>query len=247
VTVTVIVPWRAGCPYREAAWAWTRARYAEVHESWIVVEASATGEAWCKGAAVNAAVDAAAPGTIVVADADVWCTGLPAAVDAVRSGAAWAIPHLEVHRLAQDATDPAQLDQAPYVGLEGGGLVIADRATLREIPLDERFTGWGQEDQAWAQALTTLAGPPWRGLAPLLHRWHPPAPRATRRVGSPEGKQLFRRYLAARNDPRQMRDLLKEARSCPSPPSSTCPAASPTASPTRTAAQTPTATRSAER
>jgi hypothetical protein len=38
----------------------------------------------------------------------------------------------------------------------------------------------------------------------------------TRKTGSHEGRQLARRYLAARRDPDQMRNLIQEAQPCPS-------------------------------
>jgi hypothetical protein len=65
------------------------------------------------------------------------------------------------------------------------------------VPLDARFTGWGQEDMAWGWALTRVLGAPWHGLAPLLHLWHPPQERSTRVVGSSAGMRLWERYRRA--------------------------------------------------
>lgn len=166
-----------------------------------------------------AACDAGA--VVVVADADVWCDGISAAVAAVEAGAPWAIPHDLVHRLSETGTAAVlagahwrgqPVCQQPYPGVMGGGIVVARRETLLEAPLDPRFVGWGQEDESWAVALTALAGPPWRGAAPLLHLWHPPQPRLDRRRGSTGGWNLRRRYLRARRDPAAMRQLLDEAR-----------------------------------
>lgn len=147
---------------------------------------------------------------VVVADADVWTDGLSAAVTAVKDGAPWAMPHTEVHRLSKDGRG---LAQEPYRGALGGGIVVAPRQTLLDIPLDPRFVGWGQEDHSWGLALTTLAGIPWRGEATLTHFWHPPQERITRKYGSVESKALYLRYVtAARTDPRAMRDLIEEIR-----------------------------------
>jgi hypothetical protein len=80
------------------------------------------------------------------------------------------------------------------------------------VPPDARFTGWGGEDAAWRDALRCLAGMEWReGTAPLFHLWHPPAPRDGYRHGSPEHRELVRRYGEARRDPLAMRVLLAEA------------------------------------
>lgn len=214
--VAVVVPWRGGCEYRERAWAWLRPRY-----QWPVIEAPAPPGPWVKALAAMPAVTAAPPGAIVVvADADVWTDGLRDAIQAVQDGAGWAIPHWTVHRLAETATDAMlaggdwrgqPLARRAYQGLAGGGVVVALRETLLQVPLDPRFIGWGQEDQSHAIALTTLAGAPWRGTADLTHLWHPPQPRLSRSRGSEESWRLRRRYLQARHDPAAMRRLLTEA------------------------------------
>lgn len=223
----VVVPWRAGCPHRERAWAWVRGQHEATH-SWEVVVAESRPGPWVKAAAVNEAVARSAAEVIVVADADVWCEGLPAAVEAVLAGEPWAIPHRGVFRLSEHSTDRVLagearewealgLEQAAYLGWEGGGFVVARRETLLEVPMDERFVGWGHEDESWALALYTLAGRPWRGRVPLVHLWHPPQERRDRRRGSDDNWALFRRYTAVRNDPDAMRALLEEVAACSSP------------------------------
>jgi hypothetical protein len=230
VTVQVVVPFRGGCPHRERAWRWVRARYQEIHPDWEVVEAPAPEGAWCKGAAINPAVEASEAEIVIQADADCWTDGLADGVAAVEAGAGWAIPHLKVWRLSEEATaavlggaDWEQetrreggLAQRSYNGLAGGGLVVARRETLLEVPIDERFRGWGGEDEAHSFALNALVGPPWRGTADLYHLWHPPQERLTRRRGSKESWALRNRYAAARGRPDRMRRLLEEA-GCLSP------------------------------
>ena len=78
--IEVIVPWRGGCPHREAAWRWARQRY-----TWPVVEAPG-GDPWIKGAALMPAVESSEAEIIVMADADVWCDELPETVQAVKGG-----------------------------------------------------------------------------------------------------------------------------------------------------------------
>lgn len=184
------------------------------------MQAIAPAGPWCKGAAVNPAAATIGERIVVVADADVWTTSLTQAVEAVQAGAGWAVPHHRVHRLTKTATDrliadtggPLELEEPAYTGIQGGGIVVLPRATLQEIPLDERFRGWGQEDQAWGIALHHLVGPAARLNADLLHLWHEKQDRRDRKTGSPESHQLYRRYLKARQDPQLLRVLLKEAR-----------------------------------
>lgn len=221
-SVSVIIPWRPA-PGREQAHAWVTARWREHFPSWQYVTGSCPDGPWRKGLAVRIGLARAIGTTVIVADADVWCDDIEAAVDAVASGRApWAMPHTLVRRLTDHATAQVlaggPLDgptAETHPGMAGGGLVVLPRATARGVPMDPGFAGWGQEDEAWAAALETLAGPVWRGTADLVHLWHPPADRQSRRVGTPEGMARYRRYLDARGRPDEMRALLAEF--CTSP------------------------------
>lgn len=214
------MPWRGGCPWRERSLEFVRPRY-----EWPVTIAPAPDGAWCKAAAIAPAVEASSADVLVIADADVWCDGLDLAVEAVEQGAPWAIPHRLVHRLTEVSTEQVltgadwrglPLAQWPYSGYEGGGIVVARRETLLEVPMPV-FEGWGGEDESWALALRTLAGPPWRGEADLVHLWHPPQERLNRRWGSDAGRALVHRFEAANGDPAAMCALLQEVSPCLSP------------------------------
>lgn len=174
---------------------------------------------WCKGEAVNRGVGHSSAEVIVVQDADV-LIDLQPAIEAVKAGAKWAVPHTRVLRLSEKATDAVlagadpcglELVQRPYVGVVGGGCVVARREVLLDVPMDERFTGWGQEDEAWGMALKTLHGKPWRGDQDLYHLWHPPQDRMDRKRGNREGYALRQRYAKSRN-PQAMRELVEEAK-----------------------------------
>lgn len=222
MSVALIVPWRGGCSHRELVWDWLRARYRREHPDWsLIVGGAPRDQPWVKASAVNSALARCSAEIVVVADADVWTEGIPDAVEAVRNGSPWAVPHRDVYRLVEHSTTAflagmnwmgLELTEPPYPTYWGGGVVVAPRETILDIPLDPRFVGWGQEDHAWGMALTYLAGTAWRGSKPLIHLWHPPQERMQRRFGSLEGKRLWQRYLRARSDPRKLRDLIEEAK-----------------------------------
>lgn len=211
----VIVPFAGDCPHRRRAFDWVTARY-----PWPVTVAPG-GEPWIKADAVMPAVEASDAEIVVVADADCWVENVADSVQAVADGAPWSIPHRGVHRLTERSTalllagaDLSDLDteERPYLGWEGGGIVVARRETLLDVPMDRRFVGWGCEDESWSLALRCLAGAPRRLKARLIHLWHPPAAREDRRQGNPANWALLRRYTAARLDPVAMRALIEEAR-----------------------------------
>lgn len=176
---------------------------------------------WIKATPIWRALNRTSADTVVVHDADVFTDGLREAVAAVQHGESWAIPHRDVHRLSEDGTarlmagEAARglpLDQRPYRGLEGGGIVVAPRDVMLHTPPDSRYVGWGQEDHSWAMALHTLYGPAWRGSRDLLHCWHPHPERIDRKRGSEVSWQLFRRYCKARQSKTVMEALIGEAR-----------------------------------
>lgn len=209
-----------------------RNRYAQHHPDWNVIEAPAPPGPWIKALAVMPAVAASPAGIVVVADADVWCPTIADAVSAVQRGRTWAIPHFNVCRLDSQTTqrvlrDPDDtdanlgFDEPPYRGYEGGGVTVLQRDAALAVPMDPRFKGWGGEDAAWGYALAHFYGRPWRGTTALLHLWHPPQHRLTRKYGSIPSKHLFRRYAGARNRRDRMMQLIQEVQTCLSQPSST--------------------------
>lgn len=216
---SVVVPWRSS-PDRVPLWEFLRKRWESA--GFEVVEGYCDPrQPWCKGAAVADGMTRAAHGPVVIADADVWCD-VDEALAHVALGRAWAVPHERVLRLTETATTalmdgapPGPLAERPYTGRAGGGLVVLTRAAYEACPIDPRFAGWGQEDEAWSLALRCLYGPPWRGTADLIHLWHEPQPRDNRAVGSAESAALLRRYSAAYRNRDAMTALLDEARRWP--------------------------------
>ena len=211
----VLLPHRGGCPHRERALAWVIARHAR--NGYPVVVGRHDDGPWVKALAVADALAQTQAEVLIVADGDVWCNGLPAALQQIEDGAKWAIPHRGVHRLTQDSTarmmagerwDALPLDERAYLGVEGGGIAVVRRDVYEDCPLDPRFAGWGSEDESWGFALRVLHGPPARGKSPLVHLWHPPQERARRNFGSLESLDLRKRYARALHNPRVMRALI---------------------------------------
>lgn len=180
------------------------------------------GAPWRKARAVASQLERTDAGIVIVADADVWCTGIHRAVQRVAQGYRWAIPHRLVHRLDRASTRRLltaalphfSLEREPYEGVRGGGIVVLDRRLALDVPIDDRFEGWGGEDHSWGYALTTLGGEPWRGDADLWHLWHPHQvpDRVAPHIGSMPNEYLRRRYFEAQNDQAATRRLLDEGR-----------------------------------
>lgn len=225
-STVVVVPWRDdGSEERAVAFRYCAARWSGEY-GWPVACTHDLDGPWRKGEAVRQALDLAGPEAevVVVADADVWFDGdLRPAVDYAATCAP-VVPHGEVWRLSRihsaavlagaasmESARADELEERPYTGLAGGGLVVISRDHYDLCPIDPRFEGWGCEDASWGMALTETFGAMQRGKHRLFHLWHEPQPRRSRQTGSPESEALRRRYRAARGKPVEMARLLLEA------------------------------------
>lgn len=217
--VSVVVPWRDADEHRMAAWEWVAERWAETGYEVVIASDERTG-LFNRSAAVMHGMAKATGDVIVVADADTWMPRVADAVDAIRAGARWVVPHDRFVRFTEDATkqiltgtDPHTLDspqnhdERPYRQLAGSHGVYTRDAVL-EVPMDQRFEGWGGEENAWGWALSTLIGPPVRLDGPVWHLWHPPQPRETRKRGNRPNEQLRQRYRRANGNPAVMAALV---------------------------------------
>lgn len=198
-SVAVVVPFRGGCTHRETAWAFLRTRYETLGLD--VVEGGCVGP-WRKAVAVNNAIRQSTAEILVIADADVWCDHVVDSIEEVRGEAHWSVPHSKVCRLTKEATaewlaggKPTATEENPYPGVEGGGIVVLERELWERAPMDPRFVGWGQEDEAWGISLRNHGLKIRRQPGVLWHLWHPPQQRDSRGIGSAESFELFREYV----------------------------------------------------
>lgn len=206
--VSVLVPWGGSDPTRLQIWKFVRRWYEKEFPNWEICVGSSKGP-WCKADAVNRALAEAKNEILVIADADCIAPGLLSAVQALEMDYSWSMPHYAVHRLSRRGTnlvlrgsDPRTFPRTrdyyhrlPYIGFRGGGVTVMTKKVYMSCPLDPRFVGWGQEDQAWSLALSSLHGRPWRPTStPLWHLWHPPQPKVSQAIGSPKSQHLLETY-----------------------------------------------------
>lgn len=220
--VAVLVPFGASDEWRTRALGYVTRWYAKHFPAVPVVVGGCAAAEWSKGEAVaNALAGAAGAQVLVLADADSFLADpddLRRAVDLVRAGAPWVVPHARVYRLRDVETErlEANPDARPrlgwtvrpvYAGLAGGGITVVSREAFDTVGgIDRRFRGWGGEDLSFGYALDTLVGPAERLEGRLVHLWHPhPAPKLR---GSEASEHLVGAYTAAWGFPRMMRDVI---------------------------------------
>lgn len=222
--VAVLIPWVGGDIDREDALNWVLWKYRTEHPTWEIVLGSPE-QGLSRAQSLRDAANKTDAEMLVCADADVWCGMNEAVRQAQFYG--WAIPHLYIYRLSRSSSQKVlsgmdwrglplsndnDQDSRPYKGHEGGTLLAIEHSIFDQVGPDPRFVDWGQEDDCWAMALRTLVGIPWRGDENLMHLWHPPQPRLSRKLGSLANKFLHSRYMEANGNPEAMTALLQEAK-----------------------------------
>jgi hypothetical protein len=74
--------------------------------------------------------------------------------------------------LAGQQPDPEQIEHS-IPSAQGGVMVMRASAWLEAGGMDERFTGWGFEDNAWYATVARAVGPPIHHAGVAWHLWHP--------------------------------------------------------------------------
>ncbi len=226
MSVSVVIPYGGTDRHRERARDWVWERYEALR--WQVVQGDADPDHWVKADAIANGLAYTTGDVLVIADADCWDPAVARAVELVEHGRPYIIPHQQVWRLDQAATDLVFAGYEPerpkthrnhvdqnhgkHTGVPGGGVTVLPRTAYDECPLDRRFVGWGGEDHAWGYALEALYGPPLRLSWPCWHLWHPPQPRPQPSgvSGTYASEWLRLEYKAARRDPVRTRQLIGE-------------------------------------
>ena len=206
---------------REDIFSWVRARWEALYPSFELVTAGSGDRSINRSAARNEAFRRSSGDVVIVADADiVFHQGqVDMALDNIRHlGHRWVIGFDRYEQLwGPDTRDV--LRQDPSAGIPrpahprwttdqgNAGLLIMTREAFERVNgYDERFSAWGWEDWAFANALHTLVHPLVAVPGYVLHLCHPRSRDRSKRQGRP----LWNRYEAAFGDREATEALIRE-------------------------------------
>jgi hypothetical protein len=229
--ISILLPYRYVDERRAQLYHWTALRWRRLGWRGVDVEVlcgqGPEDGPWVKALAYADALRRAEGEVIVFADADCYFPRAITAIDMMLRGEAdWVRTADEVRRLTNAGTlkvlcgmEPEEaehtygLEEPAYTHEAAGAGTILWRSDAERVPLDPRFEGWGHEDSAWADALTTLVGHgAYCPQSVCYHLLHEPQQRLSRTMGSEEGRRLRRRYQRASGDVEAMTALLDEFR-----------------------------------
>lgn len=227
--LTIAFPFRAGCEFREKSFPFVMQAYQDIvpYADFITVDSGDTP--FNRAATRNRCVQRAESGVVVIADADILpdAAALLESITAARDEGGLHLGYDYYRALMKESTqrfyydrtnpsrhdkrDPSLLPMAFDSTTSTCGIVVmrCDQWFLAG-GMDERFTGWGFEDTAFAIAVETMIGPLTNHHGTVNHLWHPSACN----LASEQYKlneALCARYAAAKGNVKKMQELINES------------------------------------
>ncbi len=226
--LTVIIPFRGTTSRRKRIFDWVINRYMLLFpESSVIVADSSPQEQFNRSQAINAAAVEAKTQYILISDSDtiVFRPFIENGVKALENGANWVIPYgikgyfnLKKPYSDKILASPYDIfitpDEFEFVHqIESwSGLVLFKTVDFIHINgMDERFKGWGYEDNALQKAADTLIGPYSRlEYGWTAHLWHEaPQHETWEQPNISRNRSLHSKYASAYGNIDAMSELVR--------------------------------------
>ncbi|MCX7709359.1 MAG: galactosyltransferase-related protein [Clostridia bacterium] len=221
--ISVLIPYKAqNDNYREFLWSTVKRRYELLMPELEICLGTDDSQVYNRARAVNNAAKKASGDIFLITDADVIFNKslLGCIIDGINNFP-WVVPFTKGYKLSRTVSEKliaegipeiisVQESDAESIIRTAGPLMNAvSRENFEKIRgMDERFEGWGGEDDAMRISLDVLCGPSYRIEGEIYHLWHPPAP--VYRNYYINNLYLLKRYLEATADKNKMIELINE-------------------------------------
>lgn len=220
--LSIVIPYRGDFGRRDQLLEWNVARLRSLIEDPEIILSDVAAPIFSRSGARNVGVQEASRKNILLLDADtVFPFGqLEEGLERLDAGAPWVIPYEWYYNLTEADSD-ALLATAPSVELveptiwehklvSWAGMALIRREDFIEIGgYDERFVGWGFEDNAFKVAADCILGNHERTDGNVQHLFHPR--HEIENFGSPFihlNRALYNRYERVRSNPDKMKALI---------------------------------------
>lgn len=207
--LSFLMPFRTDGGERHRIFEWAHARLEVLFPHAEVIVADDGAEQFSRAGSRNAAAREATGDLFVIVDADTVFSRdqIERAVFLIDKGAPWVIPYgrteyynLNQHASAELLTQPPGIELQPPTDWDHrveswAGVLVVPRAAFEQVHgYDERFAGWGGEDNAFRFALDVVAGGHTRlAFENVQHIWHPRGPDFAGNEWA-ANRKLMRRY-----------------------------------------------------
>ena len=224
--VSIIIPFQTDNGPRAEAFKWIKKYYARVMPEAELCVGIINGRKINKAKAVNSAAKKATRDIFVIADADiVYDPNLIVEAVKLLKKRVWVVPFTKIYNVERQGTERL-LNTRPkwpidvnfeectkanwlYAGFAGKLFVISRENFEAVGGFDERFIGWGGEDDAFSYAVRTLGSKIVNMDGEIFHLWHPSSSYETNPNGIENGN-LLNRYKRASGNKTEMLKLINE-------------------------------------
>jgi hypothetical protein len=220
--VSALFPYKADDGFRDLLWSYVQKRYEKLMPDVEICVGVDCHEPFCRSRAVNDAARKATGDLFMIVDTDVIYN--PCLINGITSLIPchpWVIPYTNGYKLSRKATGdilekglagflPVKKEDIEInITLAGSFINAMTRKAFEAVNgFDERFQGWGGEDNAFVMSLDTICGQHYRMNEDIYHLWHPPA-----KVDAENYRNnllLCQRYQAAYENKDVMKSLISE-------------------------------------
>ncbi|MCA1059074.1 glycosyltransferase [Rossellomorea aquimaris] len=188
--ISILIPYQPTNKAREISFNWIVNFYKITLPEAQICIGYTSNEFFSRSLAINKAARKATGDVFVIVDADIICSPdvIRNAVNSLNE-AAWIIPFTSIEDISQNSTltlfkQPPKWPILQHLktskrlkgGIRVGGINILRKESFYSVGgFDERFIGWGGEDDAFCSAMNTICGDFTRLNESVFHLWHPPA------------------------------------------------------------------------
>ncbi|MFB4163989.1 galactosyltransferase-related protein [Alteribacillus sp. JSM 102045] len=223
--ISILIPFETDNGPREKAFKWIIEFYKHNLKNSEICIGTCNSKPFSKALAVNSAANKSTGNIFIILDADIICDPnlLLHSVQLLNKHA-WIIPYTRVKNISKQSTQkllntspswPIQTALETKINRFGGvlpvgGVNVLSRKCFNMVKgFDERFYGWGGEDDAFACSVNTLCGPYKRLRTSIFHLWHPKSSASHNPYYSKNAK-LAHRYCNTIGDKRGMIKIINE-------------------------------------
>ncbi|MFI8686184.1 galactosyltransferase-related protein [Rossellomorea sp. NPDC077527] len=225
INFSIIIPFHSKDPYRQKALSVVMNYYKTFFPKSKIIVASEGNVPYSKSAAINKAVKQAKTELIAIIDADILCPK-ETMVSGLKLLGIYPLilPYNKVIDLSQHLSQ--LIYEKPHISLIHSKLHGKDRLGKKAIPVgginlikkscflkikgfDERFIGWGGEDDSFVAASDTICGSHKRLNGCIYHLWHP----SEKGKGNPyysKNHLITEEYFNAYNKKEEMMNILSK-------------------------------------
>ncbi|MCP1490237.1 galactosyltransferase-related protein [Peribacillus frigoritolerans] len=227
--LSILIPYQSDNGVRDINFKWIKEFYNTVIPEAEICIGFSTGKLFNRSQAINLSAKQATRDIFVIADGDIFYD--PAIItDSIKhlKKETWIIPFRKIKRISKnntkklmktDPTWPLKCEVTDFETIHTsksnylGGLNIITRDKFMTVNgFDERFVGWGGEDDAFSCAVNTICGNYKRLDHTLYHLWHPKVG-YKRNPNAANNLKLRELYYQARRNKEKMKKIISDSQS----------------------------------